>query len=387
MTQSSHEPNLAQQIFGANAAAYATSKTHAQGKSLARLIELTHPQAHWRVLDVATGAGHTALTFAPHVASVIASDITPQMLAQAEALAKERGITNLATQLADAEHLPFDDSVFDLVTSRIAPHHFADVQAFVNECARVLRPGGLLAVDDNIAPEDADAASYIDDYERMRDISHVRCLQPSEWRACFARAGLAVLHDESIEKQIGFEEWCGHQKTPSDVMAQLRDMLLNAPDAAKAQLKPVTVEGVLKFSMVEGIFVGRKSSRQSVHSGTTWEALAGYARAVRVGQHVWVSGTTATDANGDIVGAGDAAAQTRYAVQKIEVALAQLGASLGDVVRTRVYVRDMADWEAVARAHGEVFGAIRPANTLVQAQLVGDGYLVEVEADAYIGES
>lgn len=256
----SHNTTLSQQIFGANAAAYATSRTHAQGKSLQRLVELTQPQAHWRVLDIATGAGHTALAFAPHVASVIASDITPQMLAQAEKLARERGLTNVEAKIADAAQLPFEAASFDLATSRIAPHHFANVQQFVDECARVLKPGGLLAVDDNIAPEDADAAKYIDDYERLRDPSHVRCLPLSEWRVCFERARLTVLHTETIEKQIGFEEWCGHQKTPPDVMTALREMLLAAPDAAKAQLKSVTEDGVLKFSMVEGIVIGRKSS-------------------------------------------------------------------------------------------------------------------------------
>ena len=380
--------NLAQQRFGANAAAYATSKTHAQGKSLQRLIELTQPQPYWRVLDVATGAGHTALAFAPHVREVIASDITPQMLAQAEALAKERGIANVATHIADAEDLPFDDASFDLVTCRIAPHHFADAQCFVDECERVLKPDALLAIDDNIAPEDADAARYIDDYERMRDPSHVRCLPPSAWRRCFARAGLRVLRDETIEKQIGFEEWCGHQKTPLDLMAKLRDILLNAdaPDAVKAHLKPTLVDDVLYFSMIEGIFIGQKrSARRSVLSGTTWEKMAGYARAVRMGDHIWVSGTTATDADGHVVGAGDVAEQTRFALRKIETALAQLGVGLKDVVRTRIYVRNLADWQAVARVHGDFFKTIQPANTLVQADLVGDEYLVEVEADAYLG--
>jgi enamine deaminase RidA (YjgF/YER057c/UK114 family) len=126
------------------------------------------------------------------------------------------------------------------------------------------------------------------------------------------------------------------------------------------------------------------ASRTTVSTGTTWEALAGYARAVRVGPHIWVSGTTATDAQGNVVGVGDASAQTRFILDKIEGALAQLGASLDDVVRTRIYVRDMADWEAVARIHGQVFDQIRPANTLVQAHLVGDAYLVEIEAEAYV---
>ncbi len=124
-------------------------------------------------------------------------------------------------------------------------------------------------------------------------------------------------------------------------------------------------------------------ARLSVSTGTHWEALAGYARAVRMGPLVCVSGTTATDDDGSVVGA-DAAEQTRFALAKIERALAQLGATLHDVVRTRIYVRHIGDWEAAARVHGEVFGDIRPANTLVAAELVGDAYLVEVEADAWV---
>jgi ubiquinone/menaquinone biosynthesis C-methylase UbiE/enamine deaminase RidA (YjgF/YER057c/UK114 family) len=376
-------PLLAQEIFGANAAAYATSRTHAQGQSLQRLVELVQPRADWRMLDVATGAGHTALAFAPHVAAAVASDVTPEMLAQAAELAAERGLTNVSTQIADAGELPFGPGEFDLVTSRIAPHHFDDIQRFVNECARVLKSGGILAVVDNIAPEDAAAAEYIDDYERLRDPSHVRCLPASEWRACFERAGFRVTNDERINKRIGFDEWCDHQKAPDDLRARLREVLLNAAGAARAQLDPAEVDGALTFCMIEGLFVGRLR-RKSVSTGTTWESMAGYARAVRIGNHVWVSGTTATDAEGRLVGPGDAAAQARFILQKIERALAGLGASLSDVVRTRVFVSDIANWEAVARAHGEVFGAIRPANTLIEARLVGAQYLVEIEADAFL---
>ena len=130
--------------------------------------------------------------------------------------------------------------------------------------------------------------------------------------------------------------------------------------------------------------MGSRLRREAVGSGTHWEALAGYARAVRVGDRVLVSGTTATGPDG-VVGAGDAAAQTRFILDKIDGALRQLGASLRDVVRTRVYVRDIAEWEAVARVHGERFRDIRPANTLVQAALVGEAYLVEIEAEAVVG--
>ncbi len=124
--------------------------------------------------------------------------------------------------------------------------------------------------------------------------------------------------------------------------------------------------------------------KQTVSSGTHWEALAGYSRAVRIGDRILVSGTTATGPDG-LVGAGDAAVQAGFAIDKIAAAIEQLGGRLADVVRTRVYVRDIADWEAVARVHGARFGAIRPANTLVEAHLVGEEYLVEIEAEAVIG--
>jgi enamine deaminase RidA (YjgF/YER057c/UK114 family) len=127
-----------------------------------------------------------------------------------------------------------------------------------------------------------------------------------------------------------------------------------------------------------------KPQRTSVGSGTPWEDLAGYARAVRVGDRILVSGTTAYGPDG-LVGAGDPAAQTRFILDKIEKAINQLGGSMQDVVRTRVYIRDMADWEQIALVHGERFGAIRPANTMVQAPLVGDEYLVEIEAEAIVG--
>ena len=125
-------------------------------------------------------------------------------------------------------------------------------------------------------------------------------------------------------------------------------------------------------------------NRTFINTNTTWENLAGYARAVRVGNQIWVSGTTATDANGNCVGKNDPALQMQFILQKIEGALVQLGGDLRGVVRTRVYVLHLKDWEAVARVHGQVFGEIRPANTLVQAALVGDEYLVEVEVDAIV---
>jgi enamine deaminase RidA (YjgF/YER057c/UK114 family) len=127
------------------------------------------------------------------------------------------------------------------------------------------------------------------------------------------------------------------------------------------------------------------AGRRNVASGTPWEPVVGYSRAVRVGPHVHVSGTTATDDSGAIVGVGDPGAQTRQALRNLVMALERAGATVRDVVRTRIFVTDIGAWQSIGEAHGEVFGGVRPATSMVEVRrLIHPDMLVEIEADAYV---
>jgi len=229
---------LSQQRFGTHAQNYVTSPVHAKGADLDRLLEIAQPRPYWHVLDVATGGGHTALKFAPHVARVVASDLTPQMLKAAEAHITGKGVRNVEFREARAEHLPFDSNTFDLVTCRIAPHHFEDVAQFVKEAARVVRPGGLVLVQDQQMPEDPVIAGYVEAFEKLRDPSHNHALTETEWRAAFEGAELTLEHVETLAKSHSFEEWTTTQAVMPSTKACLEALLAAAPPAAVEWLQP-----------------------------------------------------------------------------------------------------------------------------------------------------
>ena len=238
MTAERDPKALSQERYDRFAQGYVTSKTHAKGSELSRLVEITRPQPDWVVLDIATGGGHTALKFAPLVAKVFATDITPKMLESARAFIAGKGMNNVTFRLADAEDLPFEDERFDLVTCRIAPHHFPNCPRFVQESARVLKAGGLLLVQDHVLPEDEHTARYVDTFEKLRDPSHNRAFAETEWVEMFRAAGLKVEHTEQIVKRHGFVPWVERQARPLEVLERLVSMMEQATEATVEWMAP-----------------------------------------------------------------------------------------------------------------------------------------------------
>jgi len=244
-----------QEQFGKTAAHYLTSKPHAAGKSLERLVALTSPQKNWHALDVATGGGHVAYTFAPHLARMWATDITQEMLHMVEGEAAKRGLANIRTAYAKAEALPFEDESFDLVTCRIAPHHFDSIPEFLAEVRRVLKPGGLFALVDNVVPPGS-VGDYVNAFERLRDPSHLRAWTMDEWRDALRVAGLRTTHEEQIYKTMEFKSWAA--RYDATMQALLRAMLSQVTPEVKATLDPQGSGAELTFRLCEGLFINRR---------------------------------------------------------------------------------------------------------------------------------
>lgn len=181
-----------QEVFGERAAMYTTSEVHRDPNVLGRLVEMSGAGPDRRALDIGTGTGHTAFALAPFVREVIAVDLTPEMLAEAETLRTARNIGNVRFETADAHALPFPDGAFDIVVCRRAAHHFTNINLAISEMRRVLAPNGRLVIDDRSVPEDDAADACMNQLDLYHDRSHVRQYRPSEWLAMLTGAGFAV---------------------------------------------------------------------------------------------------------------------------------------------------------------------------------------------------
>jgi ubiquinone/menaquinone biosynthesis C-methylase UbiE len=238
MDNSDKSKQLSRERFGKFAAGYVTSQTHASVNELELLATLAGAKPHWQMLDIATGGGHTSLYFASQVSQVIAVDLTEAMLEAARKYHASKRATNIAYTAADAENLPFPSGSFDLVTCRIAAHHFPDVAAFVKEGARVLRKEGRFVFQDQVVPDDVGAGNYVNDFERKRDPSHHLAHDRQSWLKFFDMAGLTVSSDQIIAKQHNFLNWAQMQNCGPETITELVEMALHSPAIAYEWLQP-----------------------------------------------------------------------------------------------------------------------------------------------------
>ena len=217
--------------FGKTAAAYVSSATHASGEDLERLIAVAAPRSHERGLDLGCGVGHTLRRIAPLVAFVVGADATLEMMQAGRASVVTA--SNAAFAQSDAAALPFPDATFDLVTCRLAAHHFTDAAGAFREVARVLRPGGRFVLVDNYGPDDPALDAFLNELEKLRDASHVRNHTIAGWLALLEDAGLrTAVESDLLTTKITTEGWLERSQTPADRAEEVRRRLREAPAAA-----------------------------------------------------------------------------------------------------------------------------------------------------------
>jgi ubiquinone/menaquinone biosynthesis C-methylase UbiE len=235
--------------FGGSAAAYVASPLHAAGEDLDRLRAWGTARPGDRVLDVATGGGHTALAFAGIARRVVAYDLTEPMLQAARGHVRGRGAANVEFVAGDATALPFRDGSFDVVTCRTAAHHFPDVGAAVRQIHRVLRPGGSLLLQDILGHDDAAANAFILEVERRRDPSHVRSYRLAEWKAFLRATGLTIIEEFLIWKIREWEEWTGRMRMSAETRRDLEAFVRRAPESCRAAFDfKLTPDAVVSFT-------------------------------------------------------------------------------------------------------------------------------------------
>lgn len=217
--------------FSQHADYYAQSITHATGDTLNVILDFAEPKGTEQTLDIATGTGFTAFALAPKVSHVVATDLTAEMVSKAAELAAEQAIDNITFSVAAAESLPFADASLDLVTCRLAPHHFQDVPKFLSEVHRVLRTDGLFCLVDSVSPESEELIAWQNRVEKLRDNSHVYGRPPSEWDVMIRDVGFSVEQAAHVRNaQMSFLWWVRPEQNPPELVQEIRN--------AFAQLSP-----------------------------------------------------------------------------------------------------------------------------------------------------
>lgn len=222
--------------FSQHAEYYAQSSAHAKGDTLDVILDFADPKGTEKTLDIATGTGFTAFALAPKVSHVVATDLTPEMVTKASELAQEQAIKNIIFSAAAAESLPFATASFDLVTVRLAPHHFQDVPRFLREVHRVLRNDGLFCLVDSVSPESEKMIKWQNYVEKLRDDSHVFGYPPSQWDTMISNAGFKIEKTAHTRNaQMSFLWWVRPQKNPPEVVQQIREAFaqLSSKEAKK----------------------------------------------------------------------------------------------------------------------------------------------------------
>jgi SAM-dependent methyltransferase len=243
-----------QKQFGRTAAAYVESATHARGEDLDRIVALATEHGGERTIDVGTGVGHTLRRLAPSFRRAVGVDATREMLQAGLGVLGGAGVTNAVLVQANATALPIASRSADVVTSRLAAHHFADAAGAFREIARVLRPGGLFVLVDNYTPDDPHLDRFINELETLRDPSHIRNHTVAGWRELLERAGLRTTVDsDTAVTKLTTENWLERSQTPPDRADEVRRRLrAAAPAAVEAfQITPDT------FAVRKLILIGR----------------------------------------------------------------------------------------------------------------------------------
>ncbi|KGX92023.1 methylase [Pontibacillus halophilus JSM 076056 = DSM 19796] len=245
-----------QQTFGKNASKYVSSRTHSTGEDLKSMIDWLRPTKDTVALDIATGGGHTAKALASHVKSIFVTDLTKEMVEHSR---QSIDADNAYYIVADAEQLPFIDHSFDLVTCRIAAHHFPHPEQFIKEVKRVLKPGGHFLFIDNVSPEQEMYAQFFHTFEKERDPSHARALSIQEWSTLLNRHALRIKIESSRKKELEFREWVERTVESKEKQGEIESYFLDASESIASYITvKVTDDQVDSFTVDEWMVIAEK---------------------------------------------------------------------------------------------------------------------------------